>query len=355
MKVIQFSFIICFSFLSSVSVSSQNLPGMPSNALDAMGDEGDSLAKMLKMDLMKRFLQPQNTKENSQRVSRPRPELGNRPSQQLPVDLSKYLGPDGDPNKAWQMLQDQDKVPADSRIPNAPIPNGTSAVQDQWDDVPTSKRLHYVKNLLERRRFQEMQDELQAILQQDDLPEEQKLEALVLREKAIFHNHHYRIAEKDYYRLKSYYPESDKVKELKEYLEKESGIQKLQEQVKNNIGDPKAHQQLINQYKRYGWLDFAEEFFSDEIGDTSETTVKSLSEIYFVKQDYQMLVKLSETAQTLHPRVADFAYNEGVGLYHLGDPISQEESLKAFQKALRLAPSPVLRQKMNWYLKRLMK
>jgi len=346
-------FMLTFA-LSAPTASAQGVPDLPANFMEGMdsGEGGEnSLAKMLKMDLMKRFIDTQKEQEEKQSGRRPEPELGQRRGAEEPLDISKFIGPDGDSEKTLQTLRDKGKIPNQS-IP-APPPGQATGQNGTFDNVSPEKRLNYVEDLMERRRFQQAEEELNTLLSQK-LEKEQKIKALTLREKALFHNRHYDVVENDFFRLKAYYPESEAVNELKSYLDKEAGLAELKKQVKSNPQNAETQYKLLQQYKQYGWMDFAEEFFANEINDTSPPTIKSLSEIYYNKNDYQMLVELSKLAQEMHPSVADFPYNEGVGHYMQGGPFAKQKSLEAFKKARVNNPSPALAQKMNWYLKRLL-
>lgn len=358
---------LCISFLAISDLSfAQDVSVPPDTVPDMLGAEqagGMNFARMLQMDLMQRFLNAQQQAGQNQPTgtrTRPRasrPEAGpmgpsGPPGPELPpepVDLSKYIGPSGDAQKTWDQLQQSGKVP-----PSSSPQDNTDAQKTEkaWLNVPAAKRLDHAQDLIDRRRFDEALLEAEAVLNTNP-KEDEKIRALLIREKALFHQRYHDTVQNDYYRLKAYYPKEKRIDQLKDYLEEHSGIAKLQEQVKNNPQDPVAQSMLLAQYLRYGWLDFAEEFFAQEIQDTSEATVKSLSDIYYRKQDYPMLVELSRTAEELYPEQADYPYNEGVGLYMMGDPLSIQLAKQSFQEALEKSPSPYIRQGLNWYLKRL--
>ena len=265
-----------------------------------------------------------------------------------PVDISKYIGPDGDPQKTFERLQQLGKIPSAS----APLPSPATDASDPFKDVPPEKRLAYAQDQLKRRHFEEGLQETEKALD-SGLKGDALLDALVLREKCMFHQKFHGVVENDYYRLHSYFPGKPQVQELKNYLDTEAGLKPLQEQVLQHPTDPGAQRHLLDQYLRYDWLDFAEDFFAETIHDTSQATVESLSEIFFRKKDYPMLVQLSQAAQKMFPREAVFPYNEGVGLVSQGDAASLAAAQEAFQKARRLAKTPSMQQRADWYLGRL--
>ncbi len=196
-----------------------------------------------------------NTSRRTRRPARPRPELGRNRDSSEPVDLSKYIGPDGDPQKTFEKLQELGTIPSPPHPPGA-----TDTSQDMWKDMPIEKRMAYAKDLLQRREYEAAQKELEAILE-EDLKKDNLLQALTLREKNLFHQKYYDVVEDDYYRLKSYYPDNEHVKELKTYLDKESGLEPLQNSVKSNPADPAKQRQLLDLYQKYGWLDFVQKPF----------------------------------------------------------------------------------------------
>lgn len=348
-------YLIIALFLLAIPVQGQDMPNLPPSFLDASGTGGNSLADMMKTDLLKRLVNAQKEKDqsSSRRVRRPKPELGKGQFDYEPVDLSKYIGTEGDPQKAYEKLQDLGKIP-NPNVPDpivAPFP-GSATKEDMWKDVSPEKRMNYVNDLLERRKFKEGLSEIDKFLD-EDLKPNMKMEALILREKLLFQDKFYEQVESDYFRLKSYYPEEQSIDELKSYIENEAGLQPLQEAAKQNPTDPKLQRQLLDQYLRYNWLDLAEEFFAETIHDTSKPTIESLSEIYYRKQDFPMLVQLNETAQTVHPREAVFPYNQAVGILNEQNPGARNEALELFKKARTLARTPGMQQRIDWYIKRL--
>lgn len=342
---------IFFFLITTCPVIAQDMPTLPPAFLDSTGSDENSLADLLKTNLLKRLVNAQKEKDESQtgRIRRPKPELGKGQFDYEPVDLSKYIGTEGDPQKAYETLQGLGKVPGP--IP-APIPTATTKEEDLWKDVPPEKRMAYVNDLLERRKFKEGLSEIESFLD-EDLKPQLKMDALILREKLLFKNKHYEQVEGDYFRLKSYYPEEKSIDELKSYLEKEAGLKELQESTKQLPNNPKLQRQLLDHYLKYDWLDFAEEFFAETIQDTSKPTIESLSEIYYRKQDYPMLVQLNEAAQTVHPSEAVFPYNQAVGLLNEQKPGAKTEALDLFKKARTLARTPAMQQRIDWYLKKL--
>jgi len=319
--------------------------------------EKNSLADLLRNDLMKRFIDTQeNARKDGSRIRRPRPELGGSREGREPIDLSKYIGPAGDPQKTYDKLVENGKIPPPSpsypAYPAPPPESASDAISDLLDKMPLDKKFEYIEDLIKRRKYETSLTELEKILE-TKLKGNDLLNALILREKTLFHLKHYETVEDDYYRLKTYNSKEKKIDALKDYFEQESGVAPLKEGVMKNPQDPAAQQKLFDLYKHYGWLDFAEEFFAKTIQDTSEPTVISLSGVYYLKKDYEMLVELSRAAEKLHPQSAVVVYNEGVGLYSQGDPPSLDLARQAFQKARSMNLTPALRKNVEWYLGRL--
>lgn len=329
--------------------------------LSPMLDSGDknSLLDMLKGDLMRQYQEAQAKEkkpESSRRRQRPRPELGKGQYSDEPIDISKYIGTEGDPNKAADKLRELGKIPP---AQNAPPPECATGTQDAgtkdglWSNVSPEKRYEYAQELFNRRKYEEAQRELEQILAGNPKGDAQ-FNALSLREKCLFHRRFTDTVQDDYYRMKSFYPQKEKeVEELKNYLEEKSGIAELQKKVMGNRADPAAQSALLAQYDKLGWLDFAEDFFLKTIKDTSVTTAKSLCEIYYKKQNYEMLAILAGAARGLHPGESAFPYNEGIGLYQLGDPASRAKALELFQKVKQEAAAPHLRKNSQWYIDQL--
>ncbi len=354
MNVFKIIFVICFFHVStSMPIQAQDLPSVPPSVMDSLTQEGNSLADMLKTDLLKRLVEAQKEKmePGKSRIRRPRPELGKGRSDYDPIDLSKYIGTEGDPNKAYQTLQELGKVPGPEA---APFPKLASPEEDRWKSVAPEKRMAHIEDLLKRRRFKEGLSEVENLLD-SKLSEEQKIDTLVLREKLLFQDKRYEMVESDYFRLKSYYPKSNEIQDLFSYLEKEAGLAPLQEEVMANPADPDLQRKLLDQYLKYEWLDMAEEFFADTIQDTSKPTIESLSEIYYRKRDFPMLVKLSEAAYNAHPGEAVFLYNQAVGVLNEQHPGARSDALELLQKARTLARTPAMQKRIEWYLNKLKK
>lgn len=336
-------------WIAATPVFPQELPSLPS-LMDS--DSTDSLMNLLKNDLMKRY-QNLEAKQNNEknRPERPRPELGKSHGGNEPVDISQYLGPDASPEKTLEKLQELGRIPSSRDIPSPP--SATDSRQGLWSNVPPEKRFEYAQDLFKRRKYDETQKELEILLN-DSLKDNERFDALAMREKCLFHRRFYDTVQDDYYRLYNFYPKKKKeALALKQYLAETSGLASLQKAVMEDPNDPGRQRQLLDLYEKMGWLDFAEEFFLTTINNTSAPTVKSLSEVYYKKKDYDMLVHLSQAGQKLHPDEAEFLYNEGVGLYALGDPASRQKAKDAFQNAYTQALSPRLRQNAQWYLDRL--
>lgn len=350
------------AILPALLPAAEGLPPLPPSIF---GDGAQqSLADIMKTDLLKRLTEAAENRETGAegggrpraRANRPSPELGNRgegANPRGPVDLSKYIGTGGDPEKTWNRLQEMGVLP-----PSAPAPIPPPATAEgragakSWIEVEPEKRLEYAREMLEKRHFSEGLDELERALDAG-LDGKRKPEALALREKLLFQMGEYETVERDWFRLRSYYPEAGEIRELKTYLEKNAGLAPLREAVAANPSDPAAQRALLDRYLKYGWLDFAEEFFAETIGDTSVSTAESLSEIYYRKGDHAMLVKLSRASQKLHPDEAVFWYNEGVGLTGMADAESLRLARGAFLAALRKARGPGLAERADWYLQRL--
>ncbi len=340
-------FLFGFTLVATAQEEAPSVPMLPT-------DEKNSLSELLKGELLHRYqeaLAKDKNQEPSHRRSRPRPELGKGRTQDEPIDISKYIGTEGDPEKTMDKLRELGKIPPPQSADNPP--NATDSNTDIWPTISKEKRLDYAQALFDRRKYEEAQRELEQVLATQPKEEEQ-FQALLLREKCLFHRRFYDTVEDDYYRLKSYFPKKEKpIDEMKTYLEEKSGIADLQKKVFGNPLDPVSQQNLLNQYKKMNWLDFAEEFFLDTIKDTSPITAKSLCEIYFQKNDFEMLVTLSRAAHELHPGETAFLYNEGVGLYQLGDPASRRKALELFQKVLLQASAPHLQKNAQWYIDQL--
>lgn len=330
----------------------------PSPPTWVMGENQDaeSFANLLRGDLMRRFQQEveqfERERAPGQRPQRPRANA--QEERERSTDISRFLGPDADPEKTLQRLFETMQAPSPEAIPAPPPPSATQAENDLWGEVSLEKRVSLAEDLLRRRRFVEARDELERILSMgDELTREQRIRALVMREKALFQSRHYKAVEQDLFRLEMFYPEENEIQELRNYLETESGIKALQKSVMENARDPQAQQNLVNRYVQLGWLDLAEEFFASTIQDTSPITVKSLSEIYYRKNDFDMLVNLSKAALQLHPNTPEFLYNKGIGLYNRGDALSREQAREAFLEAKRQSRNPQLTSRIDWYLHRL--
>ncbi|MDP8244592.1 MAG: hypothetical protein P9L94_10965 [Candidatus Hinthialibacter antarcticus] len=343
-----FSLLIFFALTTSLA-SAQDMPSLPPLSGEDSGDDGvKSFMNMLRGDLMRRLEDAkQSTNSLSRGVQRPKPELGKHAPSNQAIDISKYLGADGDPAKTIEKLIESGKIPPSAA---SSIPQHSSAASQHWKSVPLGKRIEYAEDLVRRRKPNAALDELGEILNEKELGEDEKIGALILREKALLLLRKYQTVQEDYYRLKTYYPERSEVEDLRSYMEEQTGLDTLQERVKKAPDDEEAQQDLLKHYVKMGWLDFAEEFFGATLKDSSAPTIKSLSEIYYRKKDNEMLITLSRVAQELHPKTADFYYNEGVALYAQGDRKSARAS---FQKALGCSRNPVLNTKINWYLQRL--
>lgn len=318
--------------------------------------EKNSLMDVLKSDLMRQY-QDSQSKDKKQdfphRRQRPRPELGKGQYSEEPIDLSKYIGTEGDPNKAIDKLRELGKIPPAQGAPSPESATDATTIgnkEDLWSNIAPEKRFEYAQEMFNRRKFEEAQRQLEQILSENP-KEDDQFQALILREKCLFHRRFYDTVQNDYYRLKSFYPQREnEVNELKTYLEEKSGIADLQKKAMSNRTDPPAQSALLAQYEKLGWLDFAEDFFLKTIKDTSTTTAKSLCEIYYKKQDFEMLATLSHAAHGLHPNESAFVYNEGVGLYQLGDPASRSKAMELFQKVAQEASESRLRKNAQWYI-----
>jgi tetratricopeptide (TPR) repeat protein len=311
----------------------------------------NSLMDLLKGDLLKQYQDAQAKDKQqapSHRRPRPRPELGKGQYSEEPIDISKYIGTEGDPNKAVDKLRELGKIPPPQ---SASLPeNASDSLDGMWKNAPPEKRFEYAQDLFERRKYEEAQRELEQFLAEKPKDDAQ-FDALLMREKCLYHRRFYDTAQNDYYRLKSFYPKKEKeIEEFKNYLEEKSGIAALKKKLTVNRADPAMQKDLLAQYEKFGWLDFAEDFFLKTIKDTSPATAKSLCEIYYKKADYEMLATLSRAALGLHPGESGFLYNEGVALYMLGDPASRSQALERFQKVVQETPEPRLRKNAQWYI-----
>ncbi len=345
--VISILLTFCMVGLDVNFVSAQD--PMPSAPSLLNSNSSNSLLDLLRADLLKRAREADQGRRGSRRRKpyRPQPELGGRSEESGPMDISKYIGPEGDPEKTLERLQDLGKIPSAPSPPQA-----TDPMEERLDNVPVDRRLAYAEDLLERREYKQAQDELEEILEKE-LKNPDLLRALTLREKTLFHQGFHDTVQDDYYQLKNYYPDSKQVGELKQYLEEKAGLSSLQKTVKENPANPAAQRKLLDTYLKYGWLDFAEDFFGETIQDTSQATIQSLSEVFYRQNDFQRLVDLSELGQKLYPSQAIYLYNEGVGHYSLNDPASMQQAKSLFMRAKLYARQEGLKQKADWYLKRL--
>lgn len=320
--------------------------------LDPTSNSSNSLMDLLKTDLLKRYQSSadpsgKNNRLSRQRPDRPSPELGDRSPQ--PLDLSKYIGPDSDIRKTMDHLAEKGAYPSGIAPPTTP--SASPDLSDRWKGIPREKRFAFANDLFNRRKYESALNEYESMLN-EKLKGQELIDALTMREKCLFHKKFYSTVEEDCYRLKSYYPKEKAIDELKKYLEEKSGIAALQEAVMQDPTSPTAQRHLLDAYKHYQWLDFAETFLLRTIQDTSPETIASLSEVYFLKKDYAMLVSLSRKAQELYPKDAEFYYNEGVGLYRSDDPEAKQKAKACFQKASQYGPNPRLLTNINWYLQR---
>lgn len=345
-----FTFLIAVLLaLPTLGHAQENPLAFPPSWMQVPGDSDSTnqsnglgnFADILRADMLKRFREASEEMDSNQprkRPERPQPELGKAEwREDQPKSVEEYLD---SPASAAAESSLGSATPASDPVDNA------------LKNIPIERRMDYVDDLIQRRRYSEAEKEVDRLLQRE-LEQEQKINLLAKREKILFHQGHHALVEQDLYRLQAFFPEHEAIDELKAYIEEQSGITALQDAVLATPTDPNVQQNLVNQYMRYGWLDFAEEFFAFTIQDTSPATVKSLSEIYFRRQDFHMLVELSRKALELHPEHPDILYNLGVGLFHLGDPISLQEARTVFMQARMHTRSPAVMQNITWYLQRL--
>lgn len=326
----------------------EELPEIPSFLNES---SNNSLMDLLKTDLLRRY---RSARENqspgkSGRIQRPSPELGpkNRPA---PIDLSEYIGPEGDAEKTYRKALDSGAMPPPA---SAPIPEeATRGEKDLWSDLTVDQRFTYAEDLFKRRKYENAQRELEEILKRG-LEGDLLLRALVMREQCLFHQKYYGIVQDDYYRLKSYYPDAPQIDALRQYLENLAGLTPLMNEAIQHPDNTETQRKLLDRFGFYGWYDFAEEFFIRTIQDTSPPTIKSLSEVYYKKEDHAMLIQLSRAARDLYPDEMEFVYNEAVGLYQLGDLDSRIKAKELFQEVYYKSKRPSLRNNADWYLQRL--
>ncbi len=340
-------------FFGVGAVPAQEMPDELPPFLDPSSDKGGSLFDLFKSDLLKRYqsemdLSGTKNKLSRKRPSRPRPEMGSGRARE-PADLSKFFGPESDYEKTADRLKDRLGYPG---MAAPTVPSITPGLFDRWKDLPREKRFAFAADLFKRRKYATALQEYEALLK-EELDKKERVEALTMREKCLFHRKHYATVEDDFFRLTSYFPKEKAIGELQTYLEEKSGVAALQKAVFENPSAPSSQRRLLDLYKHYKWLDFAETFFMQTIQDTSPATIESLSEVYYLKKDHDMLTELSRKAQELYPQQAEFYYNEGVGLYRIGDPASRIQAKTCFQKAAQHGPNTRLQNNINWYLKRL--
>ncbi|MBZ0256983.1 hypothetical protein K8I31_13030, partial [bacterium] len=176
------SVLLLILFVAS-HAQAQGLPSLPPLTGEGSDDGVKSFMDMLRNDLMKRLEDAkQSTDKLSKRAKRPEPELGKNSPSQKSIDISKYLGPDGDAKRTLEKLAESGKIPPSAV---SSIPQHASLAAKQWKNVPLEKKMEYAEDLIRRRKPNSALDELDGILGEKELGEDEKIQALVLREKAL--------------------------------------------------------------------------------------------------------------------------------------------------------------------------
>jgi len=285
---------------------------------------------------------------------RPQPELGKKSGDSKgPIDLSRYLGTEGDQEAAIRKLKEAGKWPGETpqeSSTNAPL----REEEDLFQKIPAEKRLDYIRERLKSGKYGDALSETTFVLATD--PKEENLSrALALRLEAQYRLKKYADAEDTYYRLRAYFPQGPEHNAALAFLEKESGIDRLQKAVQENENDPEAHRKLMNAYRTRGWLDLGAEFYKERLKEKTAESLRHLCEIQYLRQDWPGLVEAAEEGIERKPDSPEFHYNQGVGFFHVEEDTAKSSARECFLKALELSKNAEFNKRVNWYLQRLPK
>ncbi len=336
---------LCFGFLFfPLLVGAQNL-GLP------VGDSDDhglnSLIQMLEKQAMLEAQKSANDGHQNISPGRPQPELGpnaNDPS--APIDLSQYLGTEGDQEEAIGRLKEAGKWPS-TKGPGKP-----GEERDLFQKISPERRLDFAAECMKMGKHGEALSETHYVLLTE--PEEEYLRrALALRVRALYRLRKYKEAEETYLRLQAYFSEGPEAAAALEFLERHSGIDKLQKAVRENQNDPQPHRKLMEAYRVRGWLDMALQFYKNRLPDKTAETFRHICELEYLRKDWLGLIDAAERGIELHPASPEFHYNLGVGYYHLSDGPALLSARESFLRAKELSKSAEFNKRTNWYLERL--
>lgn len=317
----------------------------------------DSLIQLLEKKAMLEAQKPAGDRigRRHRGVERPSPELGGRRPEPVegqeekpfdPIDLSRYLGTEGDQEEAIRRLKAAGKWPGDTG------PGREELELDLFQKIPTNKRLDFAAECLKMGKYDEALSETTYVLATE--PEEDHLaRALALRLRALYRLRKYKDAQDACFRLRAYFPEGPHAAAALEFLERESGIDRLQEAVRQNQEDQAAHRKLMEAYRARNWLDLAIEFYTRRLPEKAVESYRHLCELHYLRQDWLGLIESSERGIELRTESPDLHYNMGVGYYHLDDAPAKLSSRESFRKAKELSKSAEFNKRVDWYLRRL--
>ncbi|MFH1738181.1 MAG: hypothetical protein ABIH23_04175 [bacterium] len=278
---------------------------------------------------------------------RPQPELGQRNAKSSDsIDLSRYLGTEGDEEEAIRQLKESGKWPGDSET----IPRKSDV--DLFQNIPTEKRLDFAAESLKLGKYGDALAETTFVLATD--PKEENLaRSLALRLRALYRLRKFKDAEDTYYRLRAYFPDGPDAAQALQFLEQESGIDRLQEAVRQNQKDPSVQGKLMEAYRARNWLDLATEFYAQRLPEKTAESYRHLCELQYLRKNWLGLIESSQKGMELVAENPEFYYNSGVGYYHLQDGPARLNARESFVKAKELSKSREFSTRVDWYLKRL--
>ncbi|HPA45388.1 MAG TPA: hypothetical protein PLG59_06975 [bacterium] len=284
---------------------------------------------------------------------RPKPELGKRSADsEQPIDLSRYLGTEGDQEAAIRKLKEAGKWPGGT--PQSESNSPPREEVDLFHKIPTGKRLDYVAECLKSGKYGDALSETSFVLATD--PKDENLSrALALRLEAQYRLKKYAEAQDTYYRLRAYFPKGPEHSAALAFLEKESGVDQLQKAVRVSQDDAEAHRKLMNAYRTRGWLDLGADFYKEKLKEKTPESLRHLCELQYLREDWPGLVKAAEEGIERKPDSPEFHYNEGVGFFHAEEDAARMSARESFLKAIDLSKNAEFNKRASWYLQRLPK
>jgi len=334
--------VICFFPCAFAEAQNLSLP---------VGDSDDhglnSLIQMLEKQAMLEAQKPAANGHQKIGPGRPSPELGphaNKPTD--PIDLSRYLGTEGDQEKAIERLKSAGKWPSEQAA------GKRDQKRDLFQKISPKRRLDFAAECLKMGKYADALSETHYVLLTEPA-EEHLRRALALRLRALYRLRKFEEVEDTYFRLQAYFSEGPEPAAALEYLERQSGIDQLQKAVRENQDDPQAHRKLIQAYRVRNWLDLALEFYQNRLPDKTAETYRHICELEYLRKDWLGLVEAAENGIELRADSPEFHYNLGVGYYHLGDGPALLSARESFLKAKELSKSSEFNKRANWYLERL--